>query len=127
MNQSLLDQSQTILAQLGQGHDFGRGVVALREMVRTQTVEVRYDQWVRPDATAGQVMRSARALLALGVDQDFERGVLALATTLLPWGVMVELIKSAVALRGMLPDREICDLPHHSGVPNSGSDAALSL
>ncbi len=111
MNQLSIDQSQNILTRLGQGHEFSRGVVALIDMVRTQSIEVRYDRWQRPDATMQQVTQSARALLILGVDRDFERGVLALAAVLLPQVTVVELIKSAVALRGMLPDREICSLP----------------
>lgn len=108
MNQQRIDKASETLTRLGRGHDFGRGVVALREMLRTESAELHYNgPWSRPDVSGNHIAQAARALLIVGIDRDFERGVLALSVAILPQTTVIDLLDSAATMRARLPATEL--------------------
>lgn len=108
MDQQRIDRASSTLIQLGHGDEFNRGTASLREMLRTEGVQLRYDgPWQRPDVDGGYITQAARSLLVIGIDSDFHRGVLALAVAILPQASMMNLMDSAAKLRARLPATEL--------------------
>ncbi len=108
MNQQRIDRASETLVQLSLGDEFNRGAAALREMLRTEGIQLRYDgPWRRPDVDGSYITRAARSLLVVGIDRDFERGVLALAVAILPQASMMNLMDSAAKMRARMPVTEL--------------------
>lgn len=102
-----ITQAVRVLAALGHGDEFSRGVAALAEMLRREPVRIRYDQHEYPAVNERAVVAGARSLAALDVDADFSRGVLALALALLPPVLADPLLAGLDELRAALPPTNI--------------------
>lgn len=106
MNQHRMNLAVKTLTNLGNGNEFDRGVAYLANMLRLPVYN-GYKQRKPAQVSRSEVCSAAQALLIASDDRDFQRGTLAMASSLLEFGVMVDLIKHATTLRKATPSCEI--------------------